>query len=258
MAVANTYPKGQFIAHAGGSIGGNRYTNSVEAFENSARKVPLIELDLCRAADGLIVAHDGLEKSYGFSKPFREVSVSDFQASRYIGRYGVMSFPDLCQRLTGGTSCAILDLKTDSDDGFAADVAEIYAIASAAGVLDRIIPQVYSIANYDAVRRQGFENFILALWKFFPNVNSQACTQCVEHCFRPEEPGFHALSLAFQHVWKEGRMIEQQFTTRFRDRAPMMFIHGQPPEAEVSILASGYGIFSHEAVTWVETQAGGA
>jgi len=34
-----------------------------------------------------------------------------------------------------------------------------------------------------------------------------------------------------------------------------MFIHGQPLEAEEPLLAASYGIFSHEALSWVEKQA---
>ena len=57
------YVKGRLIAHAGGAMGPARYTNSWEAFENSCRHVSLVEFDICRAANGLIVAHDGLRKT---------------------------------------------------------------------------------------------------------------------------------------------------------------------------------------------------
>lgn len=251
MTLSKPYPFGKFIAHAGGSIEGAKYTNSLNAFERSAQSVGLIELDLCRAADGLIIAHDGLEKAYGLTQPFSDVAVSDFTARRYSGRFTPMSLVDLCDQMKRFDVRVILDLKADNAAQFEADLSEIHRAASSAAVLDRIIPQVYSIENYNSLRMMGFKSFILALWKNFPNVHAAACLDCIDHCFEDQDAAFQALSLAVQHVWKEGHLLEQSFTSRCLNKTSMIFIHGQPAEAETDLVENGFGLFSHEAVSWV-------
>ena len=173
--IRQNFLKGRFIAHAGGSIEEMKYTNSREAFLNSARSVQLIELDVCNAADGLIIAHDGLEKSYGLSKPFIEGSLSDFRLRRYSGRFGAMTLSDLCEAMQGVHSSVILDIKSSSIDVFSRNIDELYRTADSYGVLGRMIPQVYSIDDFNVVAGFGIKNFILALWKNFPNVRTQHC-----------------------------------------------------------------------------------
>jgi len=83
-----------FIAHAGGEIGGERYTNSLEAVQNAIeRGYRFIELDLLKTTDGyLVAAHDWgkFHKITGHTGA-NPISLEEFRSRKIYGRYTPLS-----------------------------------------------------------------------------------------------------------------------------------------------------------------------
>ena len=90
------YSRGRLIAHAGGNLSGRKYTNSKEALELNLNSASLLEFDVCRASDGLIVAHDGLEKRYGLEGSFTDYTMAEFRSASYHKKYTPREYPKLC------------------------------------------------------------------------------------------------------------------------------------------------------------------
>ena len=80
----------RFIAHAGGAINGNIYTNSLEALDaNYEKGFRLFELDILETSDGhLVAAHDweGWSKMTGYSGEIPP-SLEDFRKLKIYGKY---------------------------------------------------------------------------------------------------------------------------------------------------------------------------
>ena len=239
------FTKGRLIAHAGGAVDGRKYSNSVEALEKSSKVVSLIEFDICQAADALIVAHDGLEKHYGFDEPFSQITADRFVQSRYEGALQPMSVRDLMQNLTRSGANAILDIKAAEIDEYRRALDEICHHAAEFGVLDRLIPQIYNPEDFRAVAEAGLDNFILALWKKYYDVRSAACRDCIELCFDGTRDGFRALSMASWYFWKDGEWVGEDLVEYSFGQSPQLFLHGQVEWAERPLLDRGFGLFTH-------------
>ena len=239
------YSKGRLIAHAGGALGQARYTNSREALENSRSHVSLIEFDVCRVADGLIVAHDGLEANYGLNGSFANHSIETFEKTLYKKKFHPMTMRDLISRLPESAANVILDIKSDSAEDYATILEEISTYCDAFDVRDKVIIQVYSSPDFACARRLGMNNFILALWKNFHDVRSEKCRRCVDFCFSQDPIGFRAISIRAIHFWKDDTEIGHDLMGYFFERSPMMFIHGQATEVEKACLDRGFGLFTH-------------
>lgn len=81
-----------YVAHALGSIDGQLYTNSKEAFErNYAAGFRLFEVDLVQLKDGTVLAaHDRFEKRYGLQRSFAETTKNDLAGKLYLDKYTPM------------------------------------------------------------------------------------------------------------------------------------------------------------------------
>ena len=246
------FPLGRYIAHAGGAISERRYTNSLEAFELSAPIVPIVELDVVQALDGIIVAHDGQEKAYGLKSAFSDISIKEFETCRYAGAFSVMSLDTLCARMVTHKSHVVLDLKSSTDVDYRNSIAEVARVAFKHGVEDKLVPQVYSPDNYDAVLEQGLRNTILALWKNYGNVRTDRAKECVTHCFSNKTNGFQALSVAARHFVSDNGPAGHDLSDFFFECSESVFLHGQKPEEEEGLISRGFGLFSHYAVDWVK------
>jgi len=100
-ALAGGYDPYGFVAHAMGSVNGLAYSNSLEAFQrNYARGFRVFECDQVLLADGTaLVAHDGLEASYGLDKPFHQATWAELAGHRYLGQLTILRSGDVLQLL---------------------------------------------------------------------------------------------------------------------------------------------------------------
>jgi lipoteichoic acid synthase len=94
----NRYQKNRYIAHAGGAIDGQRYTNSLEALNNSYKiGFKFFELDIIETSDNIYVAeHDWgrWKKNNGYEgsmPPTREI----FKSQKINGKYTPIDIYDI-------------------------------------------------------------------------------------------------------------------------------------------------------------------
>lgn len=111
MTFAQSYEwtENTIIAHAGGGIEGDKYTNSLEAFQNSYEKGHrLIELDINMTSDGKVVArHDW--------KDIKDQTYETFKNRLYKDKYKPIDFQQVIKLLKKYDDVyIILDGKTKS------------------------------------------------------------------------------------------------------------------------------------------------
>lgn len=138
------------IAHAFGEIGGNTYTNSLEAFQlNYAQGHRVFEVDLTFPGDSytLIACHD---KAHWRAKSGAPSSVAytyeSFMASTLCGQYTPMDYRDVIDLMIEHPDiCIVTDTKYTDRVSVLLQFAQLvkYAQARDASVLDRLIPQIY-------------------------------------------------------------------------------------------------------------------
>ncbi len=148
------FPRGAFIAHALGAIDGHAYTNSLEAFDASlAAGARYFEVDLSFTADGDLVCYhpaDVCRKRTGLPAPIAEVSTAEFLRHRCDGRYTLMTFRTLLERVAAHPGVFLVtDTKTPLAPSLAAVVREAERVDH--GLIRRIIPQIYQPDQWRAV-----------------------------------------------------------------------------------------------------------
>lgn len=152
------------VAHAGGGFNGQVYTNSLQALDHNASRYALFELDFCFTADGAIVCmHDW------------EHTVTDKYGVHLKGPPSLQEFKALIGRTTGITPCTLDDLLawlaknpgkrivTDAKERnyeILQEIARRYP-----SYASTFIPQIYSPAEEEGVRRLGYRDIILTLYR---------------------------------------------------------------------------------------------
>lgn len=153
------------IAHAGGGIDGNDYTNSKEAilksYENGFR---LFELDLSITSDGKLVARHGWEDKYG--QAFEDVgpiTYDQFMSFPYYNRYTPLDFKSILDFMKKYPDVyVILDGKVNSVE----DTIVLYEkIAQYTNNLEkqvkkRLIPQMFYKKDLKIIRQYGFHDLV--------------------------------------------------------------------------------------------------
>ena len=158
------------VAHAGGGLQEGDYSNSKEALDQSAANgLRLFELDFNWTGDGeLAIVHDWT-REYWY---WHHLGWTDWMASHFVvpssrrfhastPRFDLtrLSLEALIEWLRTNPGRIITDIKSSNIEGLA-------LIASRAGPLQhRFVPQIYSAAEYDAVREMGYEDIILTTYR---------------------------------------------------------------------------------------------
>lgn len=144
---------GGLIAHAGGGINGLKYTNSLEAMEQSIEHgFKMIELDLLISSDGRIVAvHDW--------KSFHEMTNSNNTGSISYKEFESKTIYDKYKTLNISTAIDILD---ENDVVLVTDKIKNLALLSKYIIdKDKSIIEVFSIDKYNEAIELGFNNVAL-------------------------------------------------------------------------------------------------
>jgi glycerophosphoryl diester phosphodiesterase len=157
------------IAHAGGAINGEFYTNSIDALNtNSKRGFYFFEIDFVFTNDDeLICLHDwqsNFKKMFGFETQSK-LSLDEFEkCARDNSIYDVCTLDSLIQWLESNPDATIItDIK--ERNLFALEMIS----NSVPNYKKRIIPQIYSPENYDTVKEMGFEQIIWTLYRYLGN-----------------------------------------------------------------------------------------
>ncbi|MFA7241077.1 MAG: hypothetical protein WC091_13290 [Sulfuricellaceae bacterium] len=149
------------IAHAGGTIDGHKYSNSIEAIIRSVSiGFSYIELDVVQLADGFGIAHDGMERSYGVND-FSQVNNVDFLNLKVYGRYTPPQFEQLLEISAKNNITWIFDSKFKQLTNYMSFMSFVNGLK----LLNRCIFQAYSLAEATAARDLGARQVIFALWK---------------------------------------------------------------------------------------------
>ena len=152
------------VAHSGGAISGNVYSNSLEAFEASVRYgIDLIEVDFMPTTDGEIVLTHVWQNmpSRIPGAPNHIVSHAEFMSYRLFNRYTTMDLSMLIAFLDEHPDIRII---TDTKDGYD-NYTALYAIAEQYPEhINRFIAQAYRFEHVERLRTLGFEDIIVTLY----------------------------------------------------------------------------------------------
>lgn len=153
------------IAHAGGIVNGNTYTNSLEALnENYKKGHRCFEIDLSFTSDDrLVLIHDweGKYRRYFFGVDDGTIpSLGEFQRKKMKFGLTQLTADDLFQWMERHPDAVVVtDIKTDNIKG-------LRRIKEKFGkYTDRILPQVYNISEFFEAKSLGYPRIILTLYR---------------------------------------------------------------------------------------------
>ncbi|AFS77251.1 glycerophosphoryl diester phosphodiesterase [Gottschalkia acidurici 9a] len=194
-------PINPLVAHAGGSIYGFKYTNSLEALEESYKNgFNLIEIDFEWTSDGKVVAihdWDSMAKRMLMSES-KVYSLYEFKNSKVFQDLTLMDLDDLAKWLETKKDVSIItDMKKDNIE-FLKLISQDYK-----NIQDQIIPQVYSQGEYFPVKDMGYKDIILTLYK--ENINDDEVLEFVKGntvfaVTMPIERGYSDLPMKLKHI----------------------------------------------------------
>lgn len=152
----------KYIAHAGGRINDLNYTNSKEAIEHSYKNGHrLIELDMCWTTDNnLALVHDwGNFAKFINSNEEKAYSSEEFKNFKIAGSLTTMTIDDLAVWLEKNEGVSIVtDIKSSN-------VKALEFIKNKyPNLIDRFIPQIYRLEEYNPVKDLGYKNIIFTMY----------------------------------------------------------------------------------------------
>ncbi len=167
------------IAHAGGGLKDGTYSNAQEAMDLAyANGIRLFELDFLRTSDGALVALHDWTHSYdywfgvsAFDRLWRGIADRLGWPRRPLSHEAFMARPMRRGLSSMDLEAVVAWLKRHEDAYLVTDVkrdnlAGLVDIATAsAGIMDRVIPQIYVADEYRPVRDLGFARIILTAYR---------------------------------------------------------------------------------------------
>ena len=239
------------IAHAGGQYDGIKYSNSLDSFELSLKYLDFIELDFCKSQDGVIVAHDGLEAEYGLTKKFNNITTEEFLKSRFRSRLSPMSLSKLCELLVDSKSRVVLDIKSQTNQEYSQILSVIESKASAYGVIDKLVPKVYSLWDIDIINNSSFSSSMLALWKIFNKNCQDEVQQCVAHyCSSTRSHSSRGLSMPAKYILNS-YLNTCKYLSLESHEIPI-FLHDFEASKAQKFLNKGFNLYAHDALQLIK------
>lgn len=177
----HAYSNDFLIAHAGGGVVNDNYTNSLEALNQSSENgFQYIEIDFTSLEDGNLVLLHGWKAAFeGYYSqrrstkfPFEKKelapvsSIEDFKNLKMRGRLSrgplsQMSLNDLLTWLEENPNIYII---TDFKESNYLDLL-LKIKAQSERLQPRFIPQIYKFEDYEKVREMGYTKVILTIYK---------------------------------------------------------------------------------------------
>jgi hypothetical protein len=153
------------VAHAGGGLNGMTYTNSLEALNHNSGKFQLFEIDFSFTADGEIVCiHDwGVSSKITFGMEFDAAPTYD-EFNILVAKnnkYTNCNLDTLVQWLRKNPGKRVVtDVKNNNLQALKIIVSKY------PGLRDSVIPQIYHAREYVEVKKLGFKDVILTLYRW--------------------------------------------------------------------------------------------
>ena len=163
------------IVHAMGSIDGNTYSNSLEAFEaNYARGHRFFEVDFNYTSDGeLVLWHDwGKNQINSFWPAGYVPTKAEFTSSKIYDKYTPMCLEDLIALMKAYPDIRVFaDTKNPNTATVKKQFAQIVSTAKeicAEEVLHRFVVELYSKSMYNTVESvYHFDNYLFSLYNLY-------------------------------------------------------------------------------------------
>ncbi len=154
------------VAHAGGGLNDQKYTNSIQALDNSINNgFQYFEIDFVHTSDGKVVClHDwekNFKKIFGYEVEKR-LTFAEFEVlvKNHPSRTNC-TLDSLGEWMIKNPSAIIVtDVKDNNLDALEVMVKTL------PDAQIRVIPQIYKPKNYDAVKKLGFNQVIWTLYKY--------------------------------------------------------------------------------------------
>ena len=181
-----------FIAHAMGSIDGQTYTNSKEAFEvNYEKGFRVFEVDFSLTSDGKTVC------SHDFEKYEETPTYEEYMLQGCMQEYTAMDVADITKMMAQNPEiCIVTDFKWDNS--FGSDNSEVTKImsdlvtygkvaAKEAGIseeslLERFWVQIYNEETHKLVEQiYHFPHYIYTLYNYASPIYEQIIAFCLEN-----------------------------------------------------------------------------
>jgi len=176
------------IAHAGGIFEGKTYTNSIDALEHNKSRFSLFEIDMIFTSDGrLVCAHDWSR----FPSPPSYQEVLEFVAENY--EFKSCTLDQLVDWLNENPDARIVTDTKEVNSTALAHIAEQYP-----DEIDRFIPQIYRMEDYEPVRGLGFDDVILTLYQWSGGDDAIVDAARGKDLFAVTIPAFRAPYLAMK------------------------------------------------------------
>ena len=152
------------IAHSGGAVSGNTYTNCYNSIKNSYDLgLRLMELDIEYTSDNvpvLIHSWDGFQYKYlGLDRNIVP-TYEEFKNAKMINNYTQLSLDDTFKYMKDEFTEMFFITDTKNDNKKLLD----YIKENYSNFMDRVIPQVYNQSEYFYAQKLGFKNIIYTLY----------------------------------------------------------------------------------------------
>ncbi len=225
------------IIHAGGSIEGHTYTNSIEAIEKNTslfNDFVMCEIDCCKTKDGYLFVHDSLEKYYNIENKFNELSNKVIKSYKYNNKFKIPDFNDLKNIIINKPYINfIIDSKHDLSDDFIN-----YAKNELNDKINNIIFQVYNYNDIEMIKKHNLK-CLYALWKYNNCAYNDNIKKCIDF-INNENINCVGISL-FSHFLELSDQVD-----KLKNSNKKIYIHGESDYIKcINILNKGFGIFSH-------------
>lgn len=151
-----------YISHAGGEINGIIYTNSKESFELSLNKgLNYIEVDFALTSDGyFVLLHEWKSVVELFGVEEKVYTLEEFKRFKMIGNFETMTMDSFMDWLLKHRKVYIITDTKDDNLLLLRTIKNNYP-----KVMKQIIPQIYTIDEYEEVKKLGYKRIIYTLYK---------------------------------------------------------------------------------------------
>lgn len=151
-----------YISHAGGEINGIIYTNSKESFELSLDKgLNYIEVDFSLTSDGyFVLLHEWKSVVELFGAEEKVYTLDEFKGFKMIGNFQNMTMESFMDWLIRHKKVYIITDTKDDNLLLLTTIKNNYP-----NVVKQIIPQIYTMDEYEAVKKLGYKHMIYTLYK---------------------------------------------------------------------------------------------
>ena len=229
-AQAAPYPR--VIAHGGGAIQGESVTNSVEAVEQAiAQGYQYIELDLAFTTDGQVAMIHDWQSSGSYYLGLgqnKAIPFDQYQKCRVLNRFTPLDLSRLAKILQQHPDVRIItDTKEDN-------VAILTAIQKQQpAIVKQIIPQIYQYEEYEPVKKLGYPQVILTMYKMSNERNGSKVAKFVK------EKGVYAVTMSID-------LANTGLAKTLQSYGVAVYMHtvNSLPQTVTALNAGAYGIYS--------------